>query len=179
MALDYLCGPPLLPPPSPLPSSLFLFPLLFLLLRSSPNGLCTTPRTWWHHPWNRSASAVCTCSVVLIPCLSPSLLSPSLPLSLPPPSSFFLSFFHTLFFPLHPCPLSCSALPLTHPPSSSSSSPFSFLWLCFFPSGVQMTLLVIAVKPTLWPVSTVCQLPLLSLLSDLSTSRPACLACRV
>ncbi len=34
-----------------------------------------------------------------------------------------------------------------------------------------MTLLVIAVKPTLWPVSTVCQFPLLSLCQTVLVSR--------
>ena len=160
-------------PPSPV---LFLFHLLSLLLRSTRNELCTTPCTQRCHPWEHSASAVCSCAVVLILCLSPSLplpllhffsyhtllitppslsLSPPLPLSLSPPLSLPLS--HSLVL--------LPFLFLTHPPPSSSLSLSLslFLWLCFSPSGVQMTLLVIAVKPTLWPVSTVCQLPLLSL----------------
>lgn len=101
-----------------------------------------------------SASAVCRCSVVLILCLSS-----SLPPLLPPFPSFSLFLTHTvLFTPLSP-PLFSSFLSLFHHPLP----PSLFLRLCFFPSGVQMTLLVIAVKPTLWPVSTVCQFPLLSL----------------
>lgn len=103
--------PPRLPLP-PVFSSSFL--LLFLLLRSSPNGLCTTPRTWWHHPWNRSASAVCTCPVVLIPCLSP-----SLPPSLLPSPLLILSFFHTLSFPLHPFSALLSHSSTLLPPVSS------------------------------------------------------------
>lgn len=105
---------------------------------------------------NTLLSAVCSCAVVLILCLPPSLpVPPSLPLSL---LTFFLCI---LSFTLHPCPLSSCFLSLSH--SSTTLLLPLFLWLCFFPSGVQMTLLVIAVKPTLWPVSTVCQFPLLSL----------------
>lgn len=65
----------------------------------------------------------------------------------------------TLFYTFHLCPS----------PSSLSSCGF-----CFFPSGVQMTLLVIAVKPTLWPVSTVCQFPLLSLCRTVLCVAHAC-----
>lgn len=39
---------------------------------------------------------------------------------------------------------------------SSCSPPSPFCGFVFPPSGVQMTILVIAVKPPLWPVSTVC-----------------------
>ncbi len=46
--------------------------------------------------------------------------------------------------------MSPSPLPL---PSRSFLLP---LWVCFPPSGVQMTIPVNAVKPPLWPVSTVC-----------------------
>lgn len=67
-------------------------------------------------------------------------------------SSLFLSFF---------CSSSCCISPLFMLYSFFLSF-FSFLWFCFLPSGVQMTLLVIAVKPTLWPVSTVCPFLLLS-----------------
>lgn len=69
---------------------------------------------------------------------------------------------HTLLFTPPSIPLSPDDLLLTPQPSSTTSS-LSFCGFCFSPSGVQMTLLVIAVKPTLWPVSTVCQFPLLSL----------------
>lgn len=55
-------------------------------------------------------------------------------------------------------------------------SPFFFLWFCFLPSGVQMTLMAIAVKPTLWPVSTVCPFLLLSVCLSVSA---ACWSCFV
>lgn len=143
--MDSCCTPPVL----------FLFLLLFLLLRSTRIELCTTPCTRWCHPWEHSASAVCSGAVVLILSLS---LPPSLPPSFPPSSPFLT---HTLLF-TPPLPsLSFCFLPLSHSPTTLLLP--LFLWLCFFPSGVQMTLLVIAVKPTLWPVSTVCQFPLLSL----------------
>lgn len=77
-----------------------------------------------------------------------------------------LSLFLTFTYAYSPChstlALSPSVFFLFSRSSTSLFLPL-FLWLCFFPSGVQMTLMVIAVKPTLWPVSTVCQFPLLSL----------------
>lgn len=100
--------------------------------------------------WNRhsgasvgsSASAVHNYAVVLMFSL----------LSFPPSS---LSCFHPLLFLLHFFLSARHSLPLS-------------LWFCLFPSGVQMTLLVIAVKPTLWPVSTVCPFLLLSVCLSVS-----------
>lgn len=111
------------------PPVFFLFLLLFLLLRSTRNELCTTPCTRWCHPWEHSASAVCSCAVVLILCLPPSLpVPPSLPLSLLTfsyaysPSHSTLALSLPIFF-----------LFLTHPP------PFSSLSFCGFVSFHQVS----------------------------------------
>lgn len=75
-------------------------------------------------------------------------------------SNFMFSLLSSLFS-LYFCLSFCCISPLVMFYSFFLSL-FSFLWFCFLPSGVQMTLLAIAVKPTLWPVSTVCPFLLLS-----------------
>lgn len=89
--------------------------------------------------WNRhsgaSSAILCFCCTSL--CCCPNVLS-----------AFFSP---SLSLLLSPSPFSLASFL-----SARHSLPFSFfLWFCLLPSGVQMTLLVIAVKPTLWPVSTV------------------------
>lgn len=111
---------------------------------------------WWYHQAELFCSACGLCSTVLIQCfsapslsLSFSLLRSKCSLSLflsPYTLSPLLSLFPLCVWPSPPPPL----LPLPVVPS------FSFCGFVFPPSGVQMTILVIAVKPPLWPVSTVC-----------------------
>lgn len=96
---------------------------------------CPVCQRCWQ--WDTLDSAVHGAALVLISCFLCFPLSFSFfaPLSIAFLFSLFCSFFLSLF---------------------------SFLWFCFLPLGVQMTLLAIAVKPTLWPVSTVCPFLLLS-----------------
>lgn len=118
------CCPPTPTPPTPTATrSLPLFSPPFLLLRSTRIELCTAPCARWCHPRDRSASAVCRCSVVLILCLS----APPLPLSLPSFSLFSYAYspFHsTLALSL---PLFSSFLSLVHNPSPPSLSLALFL----------------------------------------------------
>lgn len=120
LSLDYFCGLQL-PHPHPSIPVLFLFPLIFLLLRSTRNELCTPPRSQWCHPWEHSASAVRSCAVVLILCLS---ASP--PPSLPPPSSLLtFSYKHPRF--RSTLALSLFSFSLIHHPPPPSLSVALFL----------------------------------------------------
>lgn len=137
-------------PPPPLPKFFCSFSFFFfLLLRSSGNKLCTSPHTL--------CGVTRGITLLLLSVVELFVLILSLSLSHPP--SYFSHFFLHILSCLARCPSVFSVLTF-----------FTSLCLCgflsFFLSGVQMHLLVIAVKPTLWPVSTVCRLPLLSLVSD-------------
>ncbi len=101
---------------------------LFPQVQSRPAWPQAVTSQRWHHQVEQLAGVVLCCSNCMFLC---SRLSLSLSIS--------------LFLLMSPSP----------PPLPSHSFLLP-LWVCFPPSGVQMTIPVIAVKPPLWPVSTVC-----------------------